>query len=152
MIAKPDKLWYFAYGSNMSAEKFRHRRGILPEEVVRVSVPGWVLTMSVPGLPYQEPSFSSVRQRKESEVECINAPDVIGLAYLISSEQYRKVIASEGGGIAYDDVALCARVLKDGTSLPVRTLKEAMSRLPPPKPSKRYMVSHFMFAMEMLIY
>ncbi|KAF2446657.1 hypothetical protein P171DRAFT_453958 [Karstenula rhodostoma CBS 690.94] len=143
MTAELKALWYFAYGSNMSAEKFSDDRGIKPLGKLRTTVPGWVLTMSIPGLPYQEPSFSSVRPRAEAETEEIDAPDVVGLAYLITKDQYRRIVGSEGGGIAYRDIELQAEVLDNhkypGKILPVRTLAEAMSRSPPPRPSRRYM-------------
>lgn len=137
-------LWYLAYGSNMSRAKFVGSRKIYPLDVARVSVPGWILTMEIPGLPYSEPAFSSIRPVNETTE--LGLPNVIGVAYLITPEQYKRVIASEGGGIAYDDILVNARpvgdkdAIKMGHRPQVRTLGTAMKRCPPARPSQRYMV------------
>ncbi len=142
-------LWYFAYGSNMSAAKFIGSRGIQPLDVARVSLPGWILTMEIPGVPYSEPAFSSIRPINGSIDRLL--PEVMGVAYLISDLQYKKVIASEGGGVAYDDISVDAKPVGDedakrtGPRPQVRTLGTAMTRHPPALPSKRYMVYNFQF-------
>ncbi|KAI0176000.1 hypothetical protein GGR52DRAFT_340157 [Hypoxylon sp. FL1284] len=141
---KDELLWYLAYGSNMSSAKFTGDRGIVPLESARVRVPGWVLTMEIPGLPYSEPSFSSIAPRSSIEEKDVT-PDIVGLAYLITQDQYRHVLASEGGGTAYRDIAICGEPLeaedrgKTGHSVLLRTLGSAMRRQPSPMPSKRYM-------------
>ncbi|KAF2179234.1 hypothetical protein K469DRAFT_741659 [Zopfia rhizophila CBS 207.26] len=139
-------VWYFAYGSNMSSAKFTGSRGIIPIDYARVCIPNWMLRMEIPGVPYSEPSFSSIIPRDDSDVESENTPDVIGVAYLITEKQYRDVIASEGGGIAYSDIAIRAEPVtekdaaKTGPSPVVRTLAStSIVRRPPPKPSQRYM-------------
>ena len=74
-------------------------------------------------------------------------PDVLGVAYLITADQYIKVLGSEGGGIAYEDIEVDAVPIspqdqdRTGKKLKVRTLGAAIERHPSPKPSKRYMVS-----------
>jgi hypothetical protein len=148
MLGQPKKLWYFAYGSNMSTEKFTGRRGIVPLASARVRLPGWVLSMEIPGVPYSDPSYGSIRPRDSSEAEKNAQPDVIGVAYQITAEQYRQVVASEGGQIAYTDIAVLGNPInpedetKTGTEVTVRTLcSTTMVRNPPPRPSKRYMVS-----------
>ncbi|KAF2729069.1 hypothetical protein EJ04DRAFT_516215, partial [Polyplosphaeria fusca] len=147
---RPTTLWYFAYGSNMSSAKFTGSRGIVPLKSKLVRIPGWVLTMEIPGVPYAEPSFSAIRRREDSEAEQ-GQPDVAGVAYLITLAQYQKVVASEGGGIAYNDVLLDGVSVEDeertqclGGSrglggLQLRTLAAAMTRWPQPTPSGRYM-------------
>ncbi|MCJ1352282.1 MAG: hypothetical protein MMC33_002266 [Icmadophila ericetorum] len=172
-------LWYFAYGSNMSSAKFTGSRGIAPLATARVRVPGWVLALNIPGLPYSEPTFTSITPRTpsgsklsatlsnatvsansgSSEIESdaiipelelgpdfgLEIPDIIGVAYLITASQYIKVLGSEGGGIAYEDIEVDAVPLDEtdreqtGPRLKVRTLGAAIERYPPPKPSKRYM-------------
>ncbi|KAI1778793.1 hypothetical protein F4818DRAFT_229628 [Hypoxylon cercidicola] len=145
MDSQPEKIWYFAYGSNMSSAKFTGGRGIVPLDIARVRVPGWALTMEIPGMPYSEPSFSSIAPHRDTEAEKGVAFDVIGVAYLISQEQYRRVISSEGGGIAYRDICLVGEPVgeddrkKIGYQITVRTLGTAMSKHPPPLPSQRYM-------------
>ncbi|KAF2276641.1 gliotoxin biosynthesis protein GliK [Westerdykella ornata] len=146
MEAKSGTLWYVAYGSNMSAAKFTGGRGIAPIDVARVRLPRWVLSMEIPGLPYSEPAFSSISRRGTLRAEAADVPDVIGLAYLITEAQYRHVIASEGGGTAYADIAVIGEgirpedqeKLQNGCML--RTLTSAgMTRSPVPTPSLRYM-------------
>lgn len=138
------QLWYFAYGSNMSTAKFIGSRGIHPLDIARVWLPGWILTLEIPGLPYSEPAFTSVRPVTDT-LE-VGAPSVIGVAYLITLEQHKRVIASEGGGAAYADIWVDALPVADkdatktGQRLKVRTLGSAITRSPPARPSSRYMV------------
>lgn len=139
-----ENIWYFAYGSNMSSSKFIGGRGIHPLDVARVRLPCWTMTMEIPGLPYSEPAFSSIRPSEDATDSTV--PDVIGVAYLISPDQYRRVIASEGGGIAYSDISVEAVPLTDedaartGPGPLVRTLGTILARHPPARPSERYMV------------
>ncbi|KAI1435774.1 hypothetical protein GGR50DRAFT_693845 [Xylaria sp. CBS 124048] len=146
-------VWYFAYGCNMSSAKFTGGRGLVPLDTARVRLPNWVLAMEIPGLPYAEPSFASIVPRPFAHLEERRAPDVVGVAYLITPAQYRHVIASEGGGTAYTDLCLDGERIdgKDGDDndntekeksrlgIRVRTLGSAMSRHPHPNPSQRYM-------------
>jgi hypothetical protein len=153
-------VWYFAYGSNMSREKFTGSRGIVPLQTARVRVPGWTLAFNIPGMPYSEPAFTSILPREGgtgvgSSVGCSYwfsekqqglVPDVLGVAYLITQEQHIQVLASEGGGIAYDDIEVLGVPvgIEDtditGPSVTLRTLGAAMQRNLFPKPSLRYMV------------
>jgi gliotoxin/aspirochlorine biosynthesis gamma-glutamylcyclotransferase len=147
MASAPKTAWYFAYGSNMSSDTFTGSRGIIPLKSARVYIPGWILSMEIPGMPYSEPSFGSIVPRKYTDLERGKEPDVIGVAYLITSSQYRQVVASEGGGIAYRDICVCAEPVdeddrrKIGDRISVHTLTSAMVRHPCPHPSLRYMVS-----------
>jgi gliotoxin/aspirochlorine biosynthesis gamma-glutamylcyclotransferase len=153
-------VWYLAYGSNMSSAKFTGSRGIVPLASARVRVPGWILAFNIPGLPYSEPSFTSIVPRTPasglrtdrnglSGIELRNqTPCVLGVAYLLSKEQYVKVIGSEGGGIAYDDIGVEAEPVGEddrsqtGGKIMARTLGPTMlQRTPWPRPSKRYLVS-----------
>lgn len=146
MQPKASTVWYLAYGSNMSSAKFTGSRGIHPLESARIRIPGWVLVMEIPGLPYSEPAFSSITPRQVSSAEKAAQPDVVGVAYLISSAQYRDVIASEGGGTAYLDIDVVGEPIgredrdKTGDRVHLRTLGTAMLRRPFPSPSQRYMV------------
>lgn len=147
-MTESETVWYLAYGSNMSTAKFTGRRGIVPMKSARVFLPNWVLTAEIPGVPYSEPSYYSIRPRKESGAEKALSPDVIGVAYLITAEQYHRVIASEGGQIAYQDIRVCGKPLdaadaeNTGAEVVVQTLgSTTMVRHPTPTPSQRYMVS-----------
>lgn len=140
-----DLIWYLAYGSNMSTEKFTRGRGIIPLATARVRVPDWILAFNIPGLPYSEPTFTSVIPRDPSAKSDWCIPDVLGVAYLITQDQYVRVLGSEGGGIAYDDIEVEAVPVEKqdadviGPKIKVRTLGSAMERIPWPKPSRRYM-------------
>lgn len=147
MEEKQKTLWYFAYGSNMSTAKFTGSRGIVPLDKALMRLHGWVLTVEIPGLPYSEPAFSSIRPRPVAKPEAALNPDVVGVAYLITEGQYNRVIASEGGGTAYNDIRLFGRIIGEekrgenaSIDIPVRTLGAAMIRRPCPVPSARYMV------------
>ncbi|KAI4154653.1 MAG: hypothetical protein LQ340_001540 [Diploschistes diacapsis] len=56
----PEKIWYFAYGSNLSAAKFTGSRGIVPLARANVRLPAYKLALNVPGLPYSEPTFMGI--------------------------------------------------------------------------------------------
>ena len=147
-MASPNSatLWYLAYGANMSAAKFTGSRGIVPLASARVRVPAWSLAFNIPGLPYSEPCFTSIVPTL-SPAPPSPPPDVLGVAYLITQEQYVQVIGSEGGGIAYDDIEVEAvpvgQVDRElvGERVIVRTLGPALRRSPCGRPSRRYMVS-----------
>lgn len=144
-------VWYFAYGSNMSSKKFSSR-GIVPLASARVRIPGWILACNIPGLPYSEPSFTSIVPRnstlqgRHSSIQ--SDPDVLGVAYLLTRKQYALVLGSEGGGTAYEDIEVDAIPidLEDGQltgpKVSVKTLGTAIERKPWPKTSKRYMVNY----------
>ncbi|UKZ45836.1 hypothetical protein TrVGV298_000029 [Trichoderma virens] len=103
-----DHVWYFAYGSNLSSEIFRAHRGIQPLEAIPVRLPGWSLTFDIYGVPYQEPAFLSISVAVASTGKNSNGvalPDVHGTAYLVDRKAYYSIIASEGGGTAYEEIA-----------------------------------------------
>lgn len=144
-LPSPEKdVWYLAYGSNISTKKFIHDRGIKPISSAIVTVPGWTLSMSSAGVPYSEPAFATILPIHSPGSE--KAIQVIGTAYQLSPGMYKKVLASEGGGIAYAEVEVRAEVLKhdeDGLrgppgNLPVRSLVTVLRR--EARPSVRYMV------------
>jgi hypothetical protein len=142
-----ETLWYFAYGSNMSSAKFTGSRGIVPLDAARVRIPDWQLTMEIPGLPYSEPAFSSLKPRDAAIGGRVRSPEAIGVAYLITAEQYRHVIASEGGGTAYADIEIIGEGVsaedrkKVENGAVMRTLgSSTMTRAPSPAPSLRYLV------------
>jgi hypothetical protein len=128
----------------MSPQKFVGDRGIQPLAAARVRLPGWVLTMDVAGLPYQEPAFASIQPAPKEEKP--SKRSVIGLAYLVTQSQYRSIIGSEGGGIAYSEISVDAEPLTEkdatltGPRVVVQTLGTALVRCPAGRPSERYMV------------
>ncbi|KAK8044764.1 hypothetical protein PG993_004788 [Apiospora rasikravindrae] len=140
-------IWYLAYGSNLSTAKFIHDRGITPISAVVVTVPGWILSMDSAGVPYSEPSFASTTQLHNTTGD-EKTVQLIGTAYYLSPDMYAKVIASEGGGIAYAEVVVWAERLDRGDkgtdggvtsprAIQVRSLVTMLRR--EARPSVRYM-------------
>ena len=145
MAADLKNVWYFAYGSNMSSTTFTGDRGINPLSMARVRLPGWTLTMDIPGTPYSEPAFTSIRPIRRDDCK---EREVVGVAYLLSPDQLISVIGSEGGGIAYSNIVIAGAEPVDsktaertGSHLTVHTFGTALARSPPARPSERYMVS-----------
>ncbi|KUJ22656.1 uncharacterized protein LY89DRAFT_574809 [Mollisia scopiformis] len=114
---------YLAYGSNLSAETFKGARGIKPISSVNVHVPSLDLTFDLAGIPYIEPCFANTRWRDQ------NAPPsdddyhkdrwhkgLIGVVYEVTPEDYRIIIATEGGGASYQDVVVPCYAIPPGTS------------------------------------
>jgi hypothetical protein len=130
----------------MSLATFTGSRGIVPIDTARVRLADWSIIMEIPGLPYSEPSFSSIARRNEVQEKCVKDPDAHGVAYLTTADQFKHVIASEGGGIAYIRIRVAgeplvgADALRLGSVVMLQTLASAILRLPCPRPSNRYLV------------
>ncbi|EJC99510.1 uncharacterized protein FOMMEDRAFT_113015 [Fomitiporia mediterranea MF3/22] len=122
LLEKPNEpLWYLAYGSNLYSAVFKARRKITPLEERHVLVEGLELTFDLPGIPYLEPRFANCRFSSESEHEKnkrdLNGPwtgkgALIGVAYLVTPEDFARVIATEGGGAGYKMVSVKAQVFR----------------------------------------
>lgn len=106
---------YLAYGSNLCAETFRNVRGITPIAEIAVLVPELRLMFDIPGMPYIEPCFSSSRycdkENDEDEHKISHyhhgwRKPVIGVVYEVTISDYVKILATEGGGQAYQDVVV----------------------------------------------
>ncbi|KAF8579140.1 hypothetical protein K439DRAFT_415936 [Ramaria rubella] len=144
--------WYLAYGSNLSYETFQKRRGIRPLSKTSVLVPSLELAFNLPGIPYFEPCFANVRQRDSSSTSA-STPALIGVAYLVTPQDYAKILASEGGGASYEEVTVeCYRLPENdfedaegekselGQEIVAYTLLAPARKLrsTPLQPSKRY--------------
>lgn len=138
-------VWYFAYGSNMASAVFVGNRGIQPLETARVRLCGWTLAFDIPGMPYKEPLFASIRELSPSDRDR-KKPEVVGVVYLLTQKQYTVVLGTEGGGVMYAGISLTAVPVdkedagKTGDWLTVHTLRTAFSLSHTGKPSRRYMV------------
>jgi hypothetical protein len=111
---------YLAYGSNLSAETFKGNRGIRPLSAVNVHAPSLDLTFDLPGIPYKEPCFANTRYRKAPPSKTDYHKDrwhkgLIGVVYEVTLEDYRTIIATEGGGASYQDVIVPCYVIPPGT-------------------------------------
>jgi len=101
--------------------------------------PGYVLRFDLPGIPYQEPSFSSIRPRHNEK-----DPDVIGIAYLLTRDEYERLLLSEGGrdgGYMEIDVSVApiADLTNEKKRINCKSLSTRVPRENPhPLPSARY--------------
>ncbi|KAE9381203.1 hypothetical protein N431DRAFT_424794 [Stipitochalara longipes BDJ] len=121
---------YLAYGSNLSAETFKGNRGIRPLSAVNVHVPSLNLTFDLAGIPYIEPCFANTQYREapppSKSPTSISSPDyhknrwtkgLIGVVYEVTPEDYRTIIATEGGGASYHDVIVPCYALPKGSKV-----------------------------------
>ena len=139
---KPQTILYLAYGSNLSAETFLGKRGIRPLAQVNVAVPELVMTFDLPGLPYTEPCFANTAYRSSrpsnpslSSEESPLLPPVhtqngdyrnpswpkpmVGVVYEVTPSDFAHILATEGGGAAYQDVLVdCHALPADITTVP----------------------------------
>lgn len=130
-----------AYGSNLADATFLGRRNQKPLKSVQGRASGYILRFDLPGIPYQEPAFSSIRPRQKGE----EGPDVIGIAYLLTGAEYERLLRSEGGrngGYLEIDVSVTPLIdLTDEDKAPIQC-KSLQTRYPRehphPLPSNRY--------------
>ncbi|ODH48274.1 hypothetical protein GX48_05582 [Paracoccidioides brasiliensis] len=118
---KPEEtVLYLAYGSNMSIQTFRKSRGIVPISQLNVYVPDLSLTFDLLGLPYIEPCMAATKFRspkpsilesdlpQPSETHQTQAwhKPLVGIVYEVTLSDYAHIIATEGGGSSYIDIAV----------------------------------------------
>lgn len=150
--SEKELVWYFvnslsdfclflAYGSNLSNSTFRGRRKQRPLKIIQATAPGYVLRFDLQGIPYQEPAFSGIRPRTHE-----NDPDVIGIAYLLTRDEYERLLLSEGGrGGGYMEIDVPVKSLEDLTNINnsmimCKSLQTREPRENPcPFPSPRYL-------------
>lgn len=126
--AEDETVLYLAYGSNLSAETFRGKRGIRPLSSVNVLVPSLQLTFDLAGLPYLEPCFANTRfrtppppgtegddaYRKDDYRKNRWHKGLVGVLYEVTPADYRTIIATEGGGASYQDITVPCYALAPG--------------------------------------
>ncbi|TVY87150.1 Gamma-glutamyl cyclotransferase [Lachnellula willkommii] len=113
---------YLAYGSNLSAQTFLGNRGIKPLSAVNAHIPSLSLTFDLPGIPYIEPCFANTRYRDTNPSPPTNDDyhkdrwhkGLVGVVYEVTPEDYRTIIATEGGGASYQDVVVLCYTLPAG--------------------------------------
>lgn len=116
---------YLAYGSNLCAKTFEGARGIKPLSAVNVHVPSLDLTFDLAGIPYIEPCFANTRYRdtppspptKTDHHKDRWTKGLIGVVYEVTPEDYRTIIATEGGGASYHDVIVPCFALPKGSKI-----------------------------------
>jgi hypothetical protein len=138
-------IWYFAYGSNMKSTVMNNR-GITPISMQAVVVPSYVLCFDIFGIPYAEPAFASIAPLRDEQIEggVKSLPPVHGVAYLLTPDDYRRLVLTEGAGVGYDEITAYAKVIApDQADILIHTLKAKYPWRPNRAPSARYMVRNF---------
>ncbi|CAA9964711.1 Gliotoxin biosynthesis protein GliK [Pyrenophora teres f. maculata] len=118
---KAKTVLYLAYGSNLCDETFRSVRGIRPLSQVNVLVPSLKLTFDLPGIPYQEPCFANTALRVPDAQDYHKDrwhKGLVGVVYEVTLADYAHIIATEGGGSAYNDILVDCYVLPPAATVP----------------------------------
>lgn len=118
---KTKTVLYLAYGSNLCDETFRGARGIRPLSQVNVLVPSLRLTFDLPGIPYKEPCFANTALRIPDAQDYHKNrwhKGLVGVVYEVTLTDYAHIIATEGGGSAYDDILVDCYVLPASDTVP----------------------------------
>jgi cation transport regulator ChaC len=122
-------LWYFAYGSNMSAVVFRERRAIQPLAARRGFVDGYRLCFDIPIGPGQR-GVANLRAEAGFRTH--------GVAYLLSDAQCEHLDHTEGVHMnVYRRVAVRV-VTGEATAVDAFTYQSALCD-PTRRPSARYL-------------
>lgn len=149
-------VWYFGYGSNIRSASMTKRK-ISPLQSQAVVLPSYMLTFDIFGIPCAEPAFASIAKFSDlgydddAAARCKKTtmpPPVHGVAYLLTKEDYCRLVLSEGSGVGYDEIQVEAFPVSAGENRPpgttgilVHTLKAKYPFRPNRAPSLRYMVS-----------
>ncbi len=83
-----ERVWYFAYGSNMQPATFAGRRGIAPTQALPARAPGWRLVLDKPPLIPVGESFANLRAEEDAET--------FGVLYEITADDLAHVELTEG--------------------------------------------------------
>ncbi|KAK8175341.1 hypothetical protein IWX90DRAFT_423942 [Phyllosticta citrichinensis] len=148
---------YLAYGSNLCHRTFEGTRGVKPLAKVNVVVPELRLTFDLPGIPYIEPCFAN-SGRRNPDSGLADATErtplvrgtayhkdrwekgLVGVVYEVTAADYANIIATEGGGAAYQDVLVDCYALTDPDAVPEEPESKpfrAHTLFSPPQDSKR---------------
>ncbi|KAK8931504.1 Gamma-glutamyl cyclotransferase gliK [Metarhizium anisopliae] len=127
----------------MASSTFIKKRQINPLRSEVAMIKDHVLSFSVLQMPYSEPAMAGIRRRTPND-DRNDVPHVIGVAYQLRKADWARIIATEGGGIAYTAAQMAATLIGIGHEPPipvlvwtlVPTIPHSLERLP----SARYMV------------
>lgn len=127
---KHETVLYLAYGSNLCNETFRGARGIRPLSQINVLVPSLRLTFDLPGIPYSEPCFANTARRNPDAHDSKGGVEesdyhktrwykgLVGVVYEVTRSDYAHIIATEGGGSAYNDILVDCYALPTSDTIP----------------------------------
>lgn len=114
-IEEDNRVYYFAFGSNMCESKMQDRLGDRWQafRTSRGVLHGWRLAFNVAGFPaIGEPSFASI-DRCEGKPDGAISP-VCGIIYEMDRESFDYLHITEGGGSMYNVVELDVECLCSG--------------------------------------
>lgn len=107
--APPGSRVYFAYGSNVNTKIMNGTRGITPSASYPAVLPGYELVFNVPGIPFIEPAFASVRRVVGKTADAPSkgrfarfATETHGVAYVVTDEQWRTILRTETSYVRQD--------------------------------------------------
>jgi gamma-glutamylcyclotransferase len=124
--------WYFAYGSNMQTATFCGRRGITFVRAMPARVAGWRLVLDKPGLLAMGEGFANLVPDESGAV--------IGVAYLVTSEDFETIDLTEGVLIGNYQRRAVQAVPLDGDTPPFDVFTLVSERRDESlRPSTRYM-------------
>lgn len=140
-VSHHDTVLYLAYGSNLSAETFKGKRGIKPLSAINVLVPSLALAFDLPGIPYIEPCFANSKHRPENELPTTSDyhkdrwhKGLVGVVYEVTRADFAIIIATEGGGASYKDITVQCYELPEGT------------KIVDPEPKSKPFIAHTLFS------
>ena len=83
-----ERVWYFAYGANMSSRAFRQRLNMEPASAEAARLDNYAFAFDEPGIPLFEPAFASVSEHEGKVVH--------GVLYRMSADNFERLILCEG--------------------------------------------------------
>lgn len=98
VINEHEKVWYFAYGSNMSVRYLSNVRDVEVYQSLGASLPDHKVTFSLHGIPFVEPSFVQIHP--------VIGEIAYGVIQKITREDLQRVVNSEGSAYSLEKVTL----------------------------------------------
>jgi hypothetical protein len=136
-----DRLWYFAYGSNMETATFHGRRGIACLRALPARAAGWRLTLDKPPLVPIGESTANIVPDPDAEI--------MGVLYEITPADWKHVELTEGVRIGNYRRVTFRAVSLFAPPLEVDAVSLASERSDPTlRPSHRYMACVIAGALE----
>jgi hypothetical protein len=126
-----ERVWYFAYGSNMQPATFAGRRGIVPTQAMAARAPGWRLVLDKPPIVPINESFANLLADAAAET--------FGVLYEITADDLAHVDLTEGVLIdSYRRIEIDTMTVATDTVIRAFTLVSER-KATDLRPSERYM-------------
>lgn len=122
-----DKIYYFAFGSNMLSKVINRHRQVATHSKSIALLNDYALVFNARGLPIIEPGFANIAPVKNARVW--------GVAYLIERADWLKIIATEGKDYSEHEVEV---ETETGDRVRAVTLYATENLVSNKRPSKRY--------------